>query len=165
MEHDHFVSAAALVSNDAGKILLVRSPRRGWEYPGGMIEPGESVTDGLLREIREESGVDAEILSYVGFCKNVGSDGVNHDFRCRYVSGSLRTSSESPEVGWFSPEEAVRLVTFPVTKLRLAHMLCPDPVVYIFSFRHTYPEEGEPTLTVVDSHTVPVGISAPVPDV
>ncbi len=42
MNYTHFVSVAGLVSNDSGEILLINSPRRGWEYPGGMVEPGET---------------------------------------------------------------------------------------------------------------------------
>lgn len=41
MEPTHFVSVAAMVSNEKGEILLVKSPWRGWEYPGGLIEPGD----------------------------------------------------------------------------------------------------------------------------
>ena len=52
----HFVSAAGLVYKD-GKVLLIRSARRGWEFPGGVVEQGEAILDGLKREICEESGI------------------------------------------------------------------------------------------------------------
>ena len=68
MEHTHLVSVAALVTNDEGKILLVKSPWRGWEYPGGLIEPGESFEAALKREVREESGVEIEVTGFVGIC-------------------------------------------------------------------------------------------------
>ena len=55
----HFVSAAGVVYKD-GKVLLIRSERRGWEFPGGIVEQGEALLDGLKREIFEESGVTAE---------------------------------------------------------------------------------------------------------
>jgi 8-oxo-dGTP pyrophosphatase MutT (NUDIX family) len=44
-----------LVSNDNGEILLINSPRRGWEYPGGMVEPGETFQDALIRELEDKS--------------------------------------------------------------------------------------------------------------
>ena len=65
MNHNHFVSVAALVTNDQGQILLVNSPWRGWEYPGGLIEPGETFQEALHREVREESGVEIEITGFV----------------------------------------------------------------------------------------------------
>ena len=68
MAHTHWVSVAALVTNDEGEILLVNSPWRGWEYPGGLIEPGESFEAALKREVREESGIEIELTGFVGVC-------------------------------------------------------------------------------------------------
>ena len=131
----HLVSVAALVTNEEGKILLVNSPWRGWEYPGGLIEPGETFQQALHREIREEAGVEVEITGFVGICKNVEKDIVNIDFTCRYVSGELTTSEESTEVIWATPEEAFALITFPLTKKRLKQMLSGSPDAALFCFR------------------------------
>ena len=106
MNYTHFVSGAGLVSNDNGEILLINSPRRGWEYPGGMVEPGETFQDALIREIKEEAGVDVEITGFIGLCKNVEKDVVNIDFSCRYLEGELTTSNESSEVMWVRKEDA-----------------------------------------------------------
>lgn len=135
MEHTHLVSVAALVTNDEGEILLVKSPWRGWEYPGGLIEPGESFEAALKREVREESGVEIEVTGFVGICKNVVRDIVNIDFTARYVGGELTVSEESTEVGWFALEEAMRMITFPLTKKRLANMVSGDRTVHLFGFR------------------------------
>ena len=147
----HKVSVAALVTNEAGKILLVNSPWRGWEYPGGLIEPGETFEQALHREVREESGVEIEITGFVGICKNVGMDIVNIDFTARYVGGQLTTSEESTEVGWFTPEEAFARITFPLTKKRLANMLSGDQNAHLFCFSR------EP-FTVVEDQEYPLGM-------
>lgn len=139
MEHNHFVSVAGLVSNDQGEILLVKSPWRGWEYPGGLIEPGETFQEALHREIREESGVEVEITGFVGICKNIERNIVNIDFTCRYTGGELTTSEESTEVMWATPEEAMKLITFPLTKKRLLNMLSGREEAVLFSFKR---EEG-----------------------
>ena len=151
MNPTHLVSVAGLVTNDRGEILLVNSPWRGWEYPGGLIEPGESFEEALRREIREEAGVEIEILRFVGICKNVEKNIVNIDFACRYVSGELTTSEESTEVIWASPEEAMEMITFPLTKKRLANMLSGSKQVCLFGFKR------EP-FTVVEELRLDVGI-------
>lgn len=150
MQPTHKVSVAALVTNDEGKILLVNSPWRGWEYPGGLIEPGETFKEALHREIREESGVEVEITGFVGICKNVEKDIVNIDFTCRYIGGELTTSEESTEVIWATAEEAFKLITFPLTKKRLKQMLCGSNDARLFCFKR------EPFQVVEDSE-FPVG--------
>ena len=135
--HTHLVSVAALVTNEEGKILLVNSPWRGWEYPGGLIEPGETFQQALHREIREEAGVEVEITGFVGICKNVEKDIVNIDFTCRYVSGELTTSDESTEVIWATPEETLDLITFPLTKKRLQQMLSGSKDAKLFCFKRS----------------------------
>ena len=105
----HFVSAAGLVyKND--KVLLIRSARRGWEFPGGVVEQGEAILDGLKREICEESGIIAEPRCLAGICQRLTMKegygplegimippNVSILFICDYVSGALHTSDESLE--------------------------------------------------------------------
>lgn len=146
MEYNHLVSAAGLVTNERGEILLVLSPDRGWEYPGGIIEQGETVQQGLLREIFEETGVTAKIDSFVGISKNLDRNIVNLDFRCTYISGELTTSDESLQVRWVTPEEARKLVTYPVTVKRLEQMLTLQNEIACFGFHKT------PFETVEDQH-------------
>ena len=66
----HFVSAAGVVYKD-GKVLLIRSERRGWEFPGGIVEQGEALLDGLRREIFEESGISVEPEAVTGIYQNL----------------------------------------------------------------------------------------------
>ena len=151
MNPTHLVSVAALATNEEGKILLVNSPWRGWEYPGGLIEPGESFEAALRREVREESGVEIEITGFVGICKNVARNIVNIDFTARYVSGELTISEESTEVGWFTFEEAMAMITFPLTKKRLVNMYSGNQNVHFFGFSR---ESG---FEVVEELECPVG--------
>lgn len=52
----HIVAAGALVTNEKDEVLLVKNPHRGWEFPGGQVENGEDLIEGITREVFEESG-------------------------------------------------------------------------------------------------------------
>ena len=151
MNPTHLVSVAALVTNDRGEVLLVKSPWRGWEYPGGLIEPGETFQEALHREVREESGVEIEITGFVGICKNVERNIVNIDFTAKYVSGELRTSEESTEVVWATPEEAYKMISFPLTRKRLDNMLSGREEATLFCF------ERENSFRVTEDQNYTVG--------
>jgi len=151
MNPTHLVSVAALVTNEKGEILLVNSPWRGWEYPGGLIEPGETFQEALRREVREESGVEIEITGFVGICKNIERNIVNIDFTARYVGGDLRTSEESTEVVWATPEQAMEMITFPLTKKRLTNMLSGREEAVLFCF------ERENGFSVTEEGIFPIG--------
>lgn len=151
MEPTHHVSVAALVTNDHGEILLVKSPWRGWEYPGGLIEPGETFQEALHREIREESGVEVTITGFVGICKNVERNIVNIDFTASYLRGELTPSEESTEVCWATPEQAMDMITFPLTKKRLENMLSNREEVVLFCFKR------EKSFEIVEDQDFPLG--------
>lgn len=114
------------------------------------MEPGETFQQALKREIREEAGVEVEILSFIGICKNLEKNIVNIDFSCRYTGGILTTSEESTEVIWATEKEAMALITFPLTRKRLANMLKKDREVHLFGFVR------EP-FTVFEDETFPAG--------
>ena len=135
MEYTHFVSVAGLVYNDKDEVLLLESPNRGWEYPGGMVEPGETLQDALIREIKEETGADVEITGFIGVCKNIQKDVVNIDFSCKYIGGELATSDESLHVKWVNKDDALNLVTFPLTIKRLENMLTTGETISCFNFK------------------------------
>ena len=135
MEYTHFVSVAGLFYNDKDEVLLLESPNRGWEYPGGMVEPGETLQDALIREIKEETGADVEITGFIGVCKNIQKDVVNIDFSCKYIGGELATSDESLHVKWVNKDDALNLVTFPLTIKRLENMLTTGETISCFNFK------------------------------
>ena len=122
----HIVSAAAIVINDENKILLIKGPRRGWEMPGGQVEEGESLREAAIRETKEESGIDIEIIKFCGIFQNVSSSICNTLFLAKPTGGELTTTNESLDVGYFPIREGLEMVTWKDFRQRIEYCLNPD---------------------------------------
>jgi 8-oxo-dGTP diphosphatase len=131
----HVVSAAVSVINDRNELLLVRSPRRGWEIPGGQVELGEPVRDAAIREVEEESGVLIEITGFCGIFQTVTRSICNLLFVGRPVGGQLRTSAESIEVGWHALPNALDRVTWPTFRKRIEMTLDSTGWPFLVEYR------------------------------
>ena len=120
----HTVAVSGLISHSNGKILLIRSPRRGWELPGGKVEEGENLIEALQREIQEEAGVTASIGPLVGIYSNIRlPTKLMFGFLGDYVSGELSTSAESVETEWVARDSVLQCVSNPVSYDLMKDML------------------------------------------
>lgn len=119
----HIVSAATIVLNDKKEILLIKGPLRGWEMPGGQVEEGESLKEAAIRETKEETGIDVEIVKFCGIFQNVKKSICNTLFLAKPIGGKPATSIESLEVGYFPIEEALVMVTAGNFRQRIEYCL------------------------------------------
>ncbi|MBU8733785.1 NUDIX hydrolase [Cytobacillus oceanisediminis] len=119
----HIVSAATIVLNEQKEILLIKGPRRGWEMPGGQVEEGESLKDAAIRETKEETGIDIEVLKFCGVYQNVSDSICNTLFLGKPIGGELTTSPESLEVGFFPVKKALEMVTWKNFRQRIEFCL------------------------------------------
>jgi ADP-ribose pyrophosphatase YjhB (NUDIX family) len=134
--------ASAVVLDGAGRILLHRrDDNELWSIPGGGMEVGERIADTVVREVREETGLEVEPEAIVGIYSNpqhvveYGDGEVRQQFSvcfaCRLVGGELATSDESLEVGFFTPAEIEAMPVHESIRLRIRHYLehRPQPVI------------------------------------
>src|SRR5690606_26104352 len=116
----------------AGRVLMVqRSDNGRWALPGGGHDVGESISDTVVREVREETGIEVEVVGLSGIYTDPGhvmryDDGEVRQqfsicFRARPVGGELRTSSETTQVGWVDPADLAKLDIHPTMRLRIEH--------------------------------------------
>jgi 8-oxo-dGTP diphosphatase len=119
----HIVSAATIVINEQREILLIKGPRRGWEMPGGQVEEGESLKEAAIRETKEETGIDIQVLKFCGIFQNVNHSICNTLFLAMPVGGELTTSPESLEVGFYPIEQALEMVTWKNFRQRIEYCL------------------------------------------
>lgn len=108
----HRVAVVAIVLNDAGQILLVNDYRRGWELPGGLVEKGESVEEAAIREVHEETGITIEPTQFRFVSHDVSTDTFVFLLSGEYVAGTLRSSSETSDAGYFPIHAALAKMTF-----------------------------------------------------
>ncbi|RJE90426.1 NUDIX domain-containing protein [Paenibacillus sp. 1011MAR3C5] len=125
----HIVSAGGIVEDGMGNILLVKAHDDGWVYPGGITEVGENLIDGVIREIKEESGIDATVSHLISVVSNSAIhkwyDGltdvptkVMFDFVCKAAGGELAASDETSECKWVPKEKVLEFITLPGIRLR-----------------------------------------------
>ncbi len=127
----HITAAAAVLRRDE-RVLIGRRPEGIllgglWEFPGGRLEPEESLEACLRREIGEEMGVEVEVgvklgafdHAYTHFRVTV------HAFECKLIKGDPQAIEHS-EVRWVSPE---RLREYPMGKIDrgIAHTILEEP--------------------------------------
>ena len=108
-------TASAVVRAGDGRILLARRagpPEEGkWDLPGGFLEEGEHPLDTLVRELREETGLEVEPLELVAVEMDVygaGDDApatLNLYWTARVVSGDPEPADDVSELRWFAPRE------------------------------------------------------------
>jgi 8-oxo-dGTP pyrophosphatase MutT (NUDIX family) len=125
--HDGRVLVQGVVQCEAGVLLALRRELRGWELPGGRAEPGEDERAALVRELREETGLDVEVAERVGEYRRRGF--AAHRalvYRCHARGGALRPSADTPAVAWFSPA-ALPDTLFPWFRGPLLDALGPGP--------------------------------------
>jgi ADP-ribose pyrophosphatase YjhB (NUDIX family) len=135
-------SVTAIVPNDQGAILLVHKTDNDlWALPGGGMDVGESMADAVVREVKEETGVDVEVTGVVGIYSNPNhvmayDDGEVRQqcsicFTTRMLVGQLATSSETEEVRFVDPADLDALNIHPSMRLRIDHFLKHRSTPYI----------------------------------
>ena len=118
------VPAVGVVCLRDDSVLLIRRgtpPRRGeWSLPGGRIEPGERAVDAALRELREETGVEAEITGLIdvvdGLFPEAGRHYVLVDYAARWISGEPVAGDDAKEARFVALDEVEALIDWSETR-------------------------------------------------
>ncbi|WP_194831933.1 NUDIX domain-containing protein [Nocardia sp. XZ_19_369] len=123
---------SALIVDEQGAILMQRRSDSGnWSLPGGTMEIGETLEHCVVRETKEETGLDIEITGLLGIYTDpehviAYSDGeVRQEFNVTYygrvIGGQLALSAESTDVRFLRPEELEGVPVHDTVRLRLQH--------------------------------------------
>jgi 8-oxo-dGTP diphosphatase len=114
------VGVGAVIVNPRGQVLIIQrgtEPRKGhWSIPGGLVDLGETLLDGVRREAQEETGLIVEPQAIVEVVDRIYKDSgadperiryhyVIVDYWCTVVSGEVEAASDASAVAWISPEQ------------------------------------------------------------
>ena len=108
------VPAACAICVDAeGRVLLgrrAREPKKGlWDLPGGFLDEGEAPLEALVRELKEETGLEIEPVRLLGVWADWYGDGPGARatlvlvWLARVLSGRQQPADDVSELGWFAP--------------------------------------------------------------
>lgn len=114
------VGVGAVVVDDQARVLLIRrdaEPMKGhWSLPGGLLELGETLVEGVKREVMEETGLNVtpeaivEVVDRIYICSDDEKSQVRYhyvivDYWCRVAGGNLLPATDASEVAWVSRAE------------------------------------------------------------
>jgi 8-oxo-dGTP diphosphatase len=117
------ISAASIAVFRDGKVLLAARKETAdnpvFSLPGGLVELGETLEDTALRELKEEVGVEARIISFIDHLEYIERDETSkvrrhfiiHAFVGIWLSGEAITGPEAPHVLWVEPHALAGLAT------------------------------------------------------
>ena len=125
-------STTAIVADNHGRIALVkRKDNELWALPGGGMELGESIEQGAVREVKEETGLDVEVVGLVGVYTNpqhvmAYDDGEVRQqfslcFTTKLLGGELQFDDESTDIAWVAEVDLASYPMHPSMRLRVQH--------------------------------------------
>jgi 8-oxo-dGTP diphosphatase len=109
------------------RILLVRRsnpPLQGeWSIPGGLVETGESTKEAIAREVREETGLEIEVVKLAEVFERILRDRESRvqyhfvliDYLCRVIAGEAHAASDVSEARWVKTDDLEKLAVAPET--------------------------------------------------
>lgn len=119
-----FLAASVAVLRD-GRVLVAARGRGAsagrYSLPGGLVEPGETLAEAALRELREEVGVEAEMIGFLDHAEVIERDETGrvsqHFVVCahaaRWLAGEPQASAEATDARWVTLDELALLPTTP----------------------------------------------------
>lgn len=108
------VVAACVIKDSEGKYLLVQEAQPKayglWNLPSGHVDKGESIEGAAIREAKEETGLDVELVSKIGVWHDKVEEPIRHAFTAEVTNGEITPQpGEILDVKWFTYEQITQM--------------------------------------------------------
>lgn len=139
------LGAFAVILDDHGHVLLShRQDLDVWNLPGGRVEQGELPQEAVIREVKEETGLDVAIERLTGIYGKADKDELVFTFRCRITDGHVIVTEEADQSRFF-PIQALPETTLRFHRERIEDALS-TPVEPVFR-RQVHQNKVDPIVT------------------
>jgi 8-oxo-dGTP diphosphatase len=102
MKQTFTIGAFAIITDAENRILwCLRSDYNIWNLPGGSVENGEAPWDCVIREVKEETGLDIVVEKLTGIYSKPEENDLVFSYKCRVVAGDLQINEEAKEIEYF----------------------------------------------------------------
>ncbi|HEX7737180.1 MAG TPA: NUDIX domain-containing protein [Ktedonobacteraceae bacterium] len=136
--HSFRVSVSALIFEEERVLLAHRRAIDWWNLPGGAVDPGETVAEGLSREVREETGLEIEVGQLVGVYSKPLKEEIVLAFRCQIVGGTLgAVDDDDIDESRFFPVHDLPVKLLPKHLQRITDALLNQPQALLRDQRST----------------------------
>ena len=142
-------AVGAIITDDAGRVLLCQQSQghRLWGLPGGKVRDAESPIHAVIRDVREETGMETELIELVGMYQLTGDgcgpalpDVLVYVFRGRLLGAEPAVNTPRIcRLAWYEPDDLPRPVT-PTTRTAIADALAGHAGVLRQVFRDAEPQ-------------------------
>jgi 8-oxo-dGTP diphosphatase len=106
MKQTFTIGAFAIVTDAENRILwCLRTDFNIWNLPGGSVENGEAPWECVVREVREETGLDVVVEKTIGIYSKPEENDLVFSYKCQVVSGDLQINEEAKEIKYFHLSE------------------------------------------------------------
>lgn len=140
------IGVIGVVVDNLNRVLLVLSKDRGWEPPGGFMEPNEAVITALEREVLEESGYEINVLRLTGIYNCMRDIPIlSLCFLCSPNKAITNDVQESLDIQWVNASEISKFITYEPHLLRVKDTLNSYPSQLILSHYITTPYQLKST--------------------
>ncbi len=119
-----FPTVDIIIETDGGKIVLIRrkNPPYGWALPGGFVDYGESLESAAIREAKEETSLDIELLYQLGAYSDPGRDPRFHTITVVFVAKAKggappKAADDAQELRLFDPQDLPEQLAFDHKKI------------------------------------------------